>query len=308
MEQAVARTRVGLPAEVEAEAEAKADTTCGGAGAPKRNAVVRGVLFILKQLYGEWRRLSAEPFAELRRRKLFAVPLALFTTITLIVLHAIHRTAWGGDVVRVLGEVKADLPLWLSLIRTPVSLFVPALHLPVWAGITQLFLAFAMAEILLGKRRTLVIAYAATLAGTMAARIMIAIGPEHALGLPPEVGQVLDTGPSAAVVGLFTYISVVRRAPVLFILTGGSMVLESVMVPNLAGREHLIAVGAALVMGGVQTVRCRRRARLEADLHEADKVSNFAESPHRGNLDGRPPRNPTKRELKADWSKAKAVR
>ena len=58
----------------------------------------------------------------------------------------------------------------------------------------------------------------------------------------------LDTGPSAAVVGLFTYVAVVRRAPIVFTLTGGSMVWESIAVPNLAGREHLIAVGAAIVL------------------------------------------------------------
>jgi hypothetical protein len=80
--------------------------------------------------------------------------------------------------------------------------------------------------------------------------VMIALGPGWwGLGLPPEIGHVLDTGPSAAVVGLFTYVAVVRRAPVLFTLTGGSMVWESVAVPNLAGREHLIAVAAAVVLG-----------------------------------------------------------
>jgi hypothetical protein len=50
-------------------------------------------------------------------------------------------------------------------------------------------------------------------------------------------------------VGLFTYLSVVRRAPIVFTLTGGSMVWESIAIPNLAGREHLIAVAAAIVLG-----------------------------------------------------------
>lgn len=77
------------------------------------------------------------------------------------------------------------------------------------------------------------------------------------IGLPPEIGQVLDTGPSAAVVGLFTYLSVIRRAPIVFALTGGSMVWESIVKPNLAGREHLIAVGAAIVLA-VLHGRCRR--------------------------------------------------
>ncbi len=156
----------------------------------------------------------------------------------------------GEAARRRLGGVYADLPLWLSLLRTPVSLYVPALDLPVWAGITQLFLAFALAELALGRRRTLAISYITTLAGTLTARVMIALGPGWwGLGLPPECGKVLDTGPSAAVVGLFTYLAVVRRAPVVFTLTGGSMVWESIAVPNLAGREHLIAVGTAVVLG-----------------------------------------------------------
>ncbi len=74
---------------------------------------------------------------------------------------------------------------------------------------------------------------------------------------PAADGQVLDTGPSAAVVGLFTYLSVIRRAPIVFALTGGSMVWESIVKPNLAGREHLIAVGAAIVLA-VLRGRCRR--------------------------------------------------
>ncbi len=129
--------------------------------------------------------------------------------------------------MRILGGVTADLPLWLALLRTPVSLYVPALDLPVWAGITQLFLAFALAELVLGRARTLLVSYATTLAGTLTVRVMIALGPGWCgFGLPPRIGQVLDTGPSAAVVGLFTYLAVVRRAPVVFTLTGGSMVWE----------------------------------------------------------------------------------
>jgi hypothetical protein len=59
------------------------------------------------------------------------------------------------------------------------------------------------------------------------------------------------------VVGLFTYLSVIRRAPIVFVLTGGSMVWESIVKPNLAGREHLIAVGVAIVLAMLHG-RCRR--------------------------------------------------
>ncbi|MFR9796541.1 hypothetical protein ACL02U_11645 [Streptomyces sp. MS06] len=212
--------------------------------------MVRAATLVARTLWGEWQGIVADPVRRLRRRGLTGLSLAFLAAFGVIFFHDLAQRPAGARLVWLVGGVTADLPLWLALLRTPVSLFVPALDLPVWAGITQLFLAFALAELVLGRVRTLAVAYAATLAGTLAVRVMLALGPGWwGLGLPSQVGRVLDTGPSAAVVGLFTYLSVVRRAPVVFALTGGSMVWESVAVPNLAGREHLIAVGLALVLG-----------------------------------------------------------
>ncbi|MGQ4384005.1 hypothetical protein ACN6LB_001020 [Streptomyces sp. SAS_270] len=194
--------------------------------------------------------MVVDPVRQLLRRGPSALSLALVAVLGVIFFHAIAQRQAGAEVVRLIGGVQGDLSLPLALLRTPVSLYVPALDLPVWAGITQLFLAFALAELTLGRARTLAVAYATTLMGTLTVRVMLALGPGWwGLGLPPEAGQVLDTGPSAAVVGLFTYLSVVRRAPVVFTLTGGSMVWESITHPNLAGREHLIAVGGAILLG-----------------------------------------------------------
>ncbi|MGI5436584.1 hypothetical protein ACQEV4_03655 [Streptomyces shenzhenensis] len=223
--------------------------SAGGHGRP-RVLPLRAAAFVGRTLRGEWQGIVVDPLRQLRRRGPFALSLAFLAAFGVIFFHDLAQRPTGALVVWRLGGVTADLPLWLALLRTPVSLYVPALDLPVWAGITQLFLAFALAELALGRARTLAVAYATTLAGTLTVRVMIALGPGWwGLGLPPEAGQVLDTGPSAAVVGLFTYISVVRRAPVVFVLTGGSMVWESIAVPNLAGREHLIAVAAAIVLG-----------------------------------------------------------
>lgn len=221
-----------------------------GAGGESGSAVSRVVPWVWRVLRDEWRGIIADPLRQLLRRRLPGLCLAFVAAFGVIFFHDIAQHPVGARAVWLLGGVTADLPLWLSLLRTPVSLYVPALDLPVWAGITQLFLAFALAELSLGRARTLFVAYATTLAGTLTARAMIALGPGWwGLGLPPECGKVLDTGPSAAVVGLFTYIAVIRRAPVVFALTGGSMVWESIAVPNLAGREHLIAVSAAIVLG-----------------------------------------------------------
>ena len=229
-------------------------------GQPQTALWWRTLLFLGRTLRGEWYGIIVDPLRQLRRRGLPARSLAFLAAFGVIFFHAIAQRPTGATAVRLLGGVYADLPLWLALLRTPVSLYVPALDLPVWAGITQLFLAFALAELALGRARTLLISYVTTLAGTLMVRVMIAIGPGwHGIGLPPEVGKVLDTGPSAAVVGLFTYISVVRRAPIVFTMTGGSMVWESIAIPNLAGREHLIAVAAAIVLALFHERSRRRR-------------------------------------------------
>nr|WP_093781837.1 hypothetical protein [Streptomyces sp. yr375] len=225
--------------------------------------LARAARFVGRTLRGEWYGIVVDPLRQLRQRGPAALLLAFVACAGVIFFHAIAQHPSGATVVRLIGGVQGDLPLWLALLRTPVSLYVPALDLPVWAGITQLFLAFALAELSLGRRRTLLVAYASTLAGTLTVRLMMALGPGWwGIGLPPEVGQVLDTGPSAAVVGLFTYLSVVRHAPIVFTLTGGSMVLESIAKPNLAGREHLIAVAAALVLGLLHERSRRRRQAL----------------------------------------------
>ncbi|WP_235458553.1 hypothetical protein [Streptomyces olivochromogenes] len=221
-----------------------------GVGGQASVVVSRVASYLGRTLRREWHGIVVDPVRQLMRRGLSGLFLAFLAAFGVIFFHDIAQHPVGAEAVWQLGGVKADLPLWLALLRTPVSLYVPALDLPVWAGITQLFLAFALAELTLGRARTLVVAYATTLAGTLTVRLMIALGPGWwGLGLPAECGKVLDTGPSAAVVGLFTYLAVVRRAPIVFMLTGGSMVWESIAIPNLAGREHLIAVGAAIVLG-----------------------------------------------------------
>ncbi|WST00827.1 hypothetical protein OG448_01565 [Streptomyces sp. NBC_01171] len=220
--------------------------------------LVRAARFTGRTLRGEWHAIVVDPVRRLAHRGLSGLLLAFVAASGVILFHDLAQRPVGATWVRRLGGVTADLPLWLSLLRTPVSLYVPALDLPVWAGITQLFLAFALAELVLGRARTLAIAYATTLAGTLTARLMIELGPGRwGIGLPAEYGAVLDTGPSAAVVGLFTYLAVVRRAPVGFTLTGGSMVWESIAVPNLAGREHLVAVSAAITLGLLRGRRLR---------------------------------------------------
>ncbi|WP_406136578.1 hypothetical protein [Streptomyces sp. NBC_01089] len=208
-------------------------------------------------LLGEWRRIVVEPARACRRRGVAGVALGVLAVLAVIVVHELIRTRTGAVAIRLTGEVRGDLPLPLVLLRTPVSLVLTDPGLPVWAGLPRLFLAFALAELAIGRTRTLLIACGTSLAGTLGARAMIALG-HGPFGLPPGTAHVLDTGPSAAVAGLLAYLAVVRRAPVFAVLTSGVIVVQSALRPNLAGREHLLAVGVALVIGAAASVRARR--------------------------------------------------
>ncbi|QEU93298.1 hypothetical protein [Streptomyces kanamyceticus] len=221
------------------------------------NFWIRSGRALVACLLREWRGVIAGPFRALGERGPLGISLALFATVAVIGLHAYQQTPTGESVLRVVSEVRADQPLALSLLRTPVSVFVPAQDLAVWGGLPRLFLAFALAELAFGRIRTLAVAYAATLAGTLGARVMIAIGPGP-LGLPADAAHAVDTGASAAIVGLFAFSAVTLRAPLLFLAAVVPTVLGSIAEPNLAGREHLVAVAVAMLLAVLLKVsRCQ---------------------------------------------------
>lgn len=196
----------------------------------------------------EWGPLHAEVRAALLARKWRAVPLTIGAVCLTALFHAVQNQSWGYGPVHDIGVVRAEDPLWPALLRTPLSLFVPALDLPVWGALAQVLLVFGIAEICVGPLRTLFVAYVATLAGTLYARVGVALGPDSPLGLPASDAQVVDTGPSAAVVGLAVYVC--RRYAAYWTgrLVIVAMVVEVFVKNNLAGKEHLAAIAAVLVL------------------------------------------------------------
>ncbi|GAA3844676.1 hypothetical protein ACFS5L_00030 [Streptomyces phyllanthi] len=199
----------------------------------------------------EWGALYGTVRTALLERGPRAVPLALTGVCLAAVLHFAHGRAWGYGFVEAVGAVRAEDPLWLALLRTPLSLFVPALHLPVWGALLQILCVFGIAEICLGRWRALAVAYGATLAGTLYARVGVALGPDVPLGLPASDAGVVDTGPSAAVVGLAVVVGLRHRAYVTAALVIVAMVVEVLVKENLAGKEHLAAIAAVLVVSAV---------------------------------------------------------
>jgi hypothetical protein len=208
----------------------------------------------------EWGALYAAVRTALVTRKWRAVAMTLGAVCLTSVFQVVQNQPWGYGPVQRIGAVRAEDPLWEALLRTPLSLFVPALDLPVWGALAQILLVFGIAEVCLGRPRLLLIAYTATLAGTMYARIGLALGPDAplGLGLPASDALVVDTGPSAAVVGLAVYVCRRHRAWVTGALVIVAMVVEVLVKCNLAGKEHLAAIAAVLVVCGVESWRQRR--------------------------------------------------
>ncbi|MFD3973781.1 hypothetical protein [Streptomyces cyaneofuscatus] len=207
----------------------------------------------------EWGPLVTTVRTRLHDHGVRALPLTLAAVALTATVQVVQNQAWGYGPVQDLGAVRAEDPLWLALLRTPLSLFVPALDLPVWGALAQILLVFGIAEVCLGRWRTLAIAYVATLAGTLYARVGIALGPDAFLGLPASDAQVVDTGPSAAVVGLAVYVCHVYRAWFTGALVVLAMVVEVLVKDNLAGREHLASIAAVLVVCAVREWLGRRR-------------------------------------------------
>ncbi|KJK39860.1 membrane protein [Streptomyces variegatus] len=206
----------------------------------------------------EWGALYAAVRGPLAERRWRAVPMAVAAVCLTAVLHFAHHQAWGHQFVQSVGGVRAADPLWPALLRTPLSLFVPALDLPVWGALAQILLVFGIAELCLGRWRALAIAYVATLAGTLYARLGIRLGPDSPLGLPASDRWVVDTGPSAAVVGLAVYLGWRYRAYVTASAVIVAMVVEVLLKENLAGKEHLAAIVVVLALCAVGELRQRR--------------------------------------------------
>ncbi|MER0479416.1 hypothetical protein ABR737_13860 [Streptomyces sp. Edi2] len=209
----------------------------------------------------EWGPLLRAVRSSLAGAKLRAIPLTLTAVFLTLAFQFVQHQAWGYRTVQNIGSVQAWEHLWVALLRTPLSLFVPALDLPVWGALAQILVVFGVAEICVGLRQTLLVAYVATLAGTMYARIGIWIGPESPLGLPDSDKYVIDTGPSAAVVGLAVFVCWRYRAWFTCAAVAVAMVVEVVSIKNnLAGKEHVAAVLAVLVVCALWELGRRRRA------------------------------------------------
>lgn len=200
----------------------------------------------VRSLAAQWHRVVDRPVADIRARRIAAVPLTFVSLLLLAFFHAAALHHAGARLVWLVGGIRADVPPALAAARLPLSMFVPAPDLPFLGALVQVAVVFALAERILGAGHTAAVALLTTLAASLAVRVMSRLGPGHPLGLPADETLALDTGPSAAVVGLLICIAWKCRSPVLLTGTVAAMILEVVTVPNIASRGHLVGITAAL--------------------------------------------------------------
>ncbi|MCK7623557.1 hypothetical protein MUU72_10705 [Streptomyces sp. RS10V-4] len=209
----------------------------------------RAVAVVRRAARAEWGPIARTVRSALAARRLRAVPLTLTAVTLTLFFHFVQSQSWGLRLVGCIGWVQAAERLWVTLLRTPLSLFVPALDLPVWGALAQVLVVFGVAEICLGRRQTLLVAYAATLAGTLYARFCLWLGSGPPFGLPDADRYVIDSGPSAAVVGLAVAVCWRYRARFTCVGVVVAMVVEVAFIKNnLAGKEHVAAVALVLAL------------------------------------------------------------
>ena len=183
------------------------------------------------------------------------------------------RTGGRSFVAACCGE-RVDAPTGISLLRLPGSLVAPAALLPVWGSVAQVALAFGIGEATIGTRRTMTVAALAHVLGTLAGRYFVWYAPAALGGLPSSWRYALDTGPSAATCGLAIYIAIVMRCPRLGGLLVTAVVAAFALHPDLAGREHMVALAAGAVAASIHLRVLRTAARPAITTAAASTGSN----------------------------------
>lgn len=243
--------RVSASATASAPADGSASATpetATGPSSSRRPWPVRFGRAVVGTFVTDLRIFFSRPVALLREKHLRAIP-GTVASVTLIALFAIiqHFRPAGITFVNAVAGVHQGEPLWEVLLQLPLSMFAPAPMLPAWGAMTQVFVAFGISECWLGWRKMLAIAVLTSAVTSMAARIMVAVSSYWSIGTPEIDNWQLDTGPSVGVVALLIYLALRVRTYWIVALTAVSMGGEAALLPNLAGREHLVAISLGVI-------------------------------------------------------------
>lgn len=212
-------------------------------------AGARSAIGLAGQVRGEMSALLGDVRRAWRagRRPWIAVAMCVLTAAC----AGAERYAGARAVLARAGDVYAQLPLAGEVARMPLSIFLPTADLPVWAAVAQIAAVVGIAELVIGRVSTAVVAGAGQVLSTLAARCLIALGPAVVLGLPLSQAGVLDTGPSGISTALGGWLLARRGAYASLALLTVAIGFAAVVQFNLDGREHatalVVGVGVAVL-------------------------------------------------------------
>jgi hypothetical protein len=250
---------VGSGTEADRDPGGDMDGTSGRAGGgdavltapvPERrgNPLVRAALVIARTFLNDMVVFFSVPVREIRTKKLMAIPGTLVCVGLIGLLWIIQSFRPGGlAFVQHIAGVRQGEPLWEVLLQLPLSMFAPAPMLPAWGAMTQVLVAFGISEAWLGWKKMVAIAMITSAVTSMAARVMVYASNWLHIGTPQIDNFQVDTGPSVAVVALLIYLALRLRTYWVVALTAVSMGGEAAILPNLAGREHLVAISLGII-------------------------------------------------------------
>lgn len=194
-----------------------------------------------------------------RRRGVLAFPLTLFCCAVVIVLAALYQLPRDHVFIRRHLLEYGALSWPATLLRLGPSLFAPATALPFWGAIAQVAVCIAGCEVLLGRRTTVTVGLLSHAVATLSARILMALGTSVAVGLSAHYLAQSDSGPSAATTALGVYLALTRRSRVLLGIMLAWPVIEAIVRPGLAEREHVVALATGCLCAGVTSLDRRLR-------------------------------------------------
>ena len=193
------------------------------------------VLAVVRRVFAAWREQGA-------RAGSIAIVGMVLTAAFAIVEHG----EFAATVDRIAGVRQSDR-LGLLLLRTPLSIFASAPNLPVWGAIAQVAVVLAIAQAVLGARRTIIVGVGSEFLVNLIVHAMVVKGHASWVGMSAPAA-VLDTGPSVVVVALLWAALIEVRAWRLASLVALGFLIEVVVEPNLAGHEHMIGLAGGFVL------------------------------------------------------------
>lgn len=199
-----------------------------------------------------------EALARLRaswtKRKLRAFPVTVVATLLVVLLGTARNHGYSAAVDQ-LSAVRLTDPLWVVMLRTPLSLFAPAYGLPMTGAVAQVLIVGAISEAYLGGRRTAVVAVATQAIVNVLGVLLVLGGYQALLGIRLNHISDRDTGPSVAVVAVGLAVAVSAGSYLLASVLCVVMVIAGIVLPDRAAHEHILGLFLGGAIGAVIQLR-----------------------------------------------------